>query len=98
MKNINNRHHLINRLACTLLTELNAAQLKSIDESLQKRKVIDTQYREGLADVKGIHCLANADEQIANYSYFPILVQPDYALGRDALYQKLKDNGIYARR
>ena len=36
--------------------------------------------------------------QVANYSYFPILVQSDYPLGRDALYQKLKDNGIYARR
>ena len=84
------------------MSELNAAfgllQLKGIDESLQKRKAIDTQYRKGLADVKGIHCLADAGEKIANYSYFPILVQPDYPLGRDALYQKLKDNGIYARR
>ena len=84
------------------MSELNAAfgllQLKGIDESLQKRKIIDTQYREGLADVKGIHCLADAGEKTANYSYFPILVQPDYPLSRDALYQKLKDNGIYARR
>ena len=84
------------------MSELNAAfgllQLKGIDEALQKRKAIDTQYREGLADVKGIHCLVNAGEQVANYSYFPILVQTDYPLSRDALYQKLKDNGIYARR
>ena len=31
-------------------------------------------------------------------SYFPILVEADYPLSRDALYQKLKDHGINARR
>jgi dTDP-4-amino-4,6-dideoxygalactose transaminase len=84
------------------MSELNAAfgllQLKGIDEALQKRKAIDIKYREGLADVKGIHCLTDAGEQVANYSYFPILVQADYPLNRDDLYQKLKDNGIHARR
>ena len=84
------------------MSELNAAfgllQLKGIDDALQKRKAIDAQYRKGLEDVKGIHCLADAGEQVANYSYFPILVKPDYPLRRDELYQKLKDNGIHARR
>ena len=28
----------------------------------------------------------------------PILVRPEYPLSRDALYHKLRDNGIYARR
>ena len=84
------------------MSELNAAlgllQLKGIDAVLQKRKTIDTHYRQGLAGVKGIHCLTDAGEQVANYSYFPILVRSDYPLSRDALYQKLKDQGIYARR
>ena len=84
------------------MSELNAAfgllQLKGINEVLQKRKVIDNKYREGLAGVKGIHCLVDEGGQVANYSYFPILIQADYPLGRDALYQKLKDNDIYARR
>jgi dTDP-4-amino-4,6-dideoxygalactose transaminase len=84
------------------MSEINAAfgllQLKYIDESLQKRKAIDRRYRKALAGVKGIHCLSVAGEKIANYAYFPILVQPDYPLNRDALYQKLQDNGIYARR
>jgi dTDP-4-amino-4,6-dideoxygalactose transaminase len=84
------------------MSELNAAfgllQLKSIDEALQKRKAIDVHYRQGLAGVNGIHCLADAGEKVANYAYFPILVQSDYPLSRDALYQKLKDNGIFARR
>lgn len=84
------------------MSEINAAfgllQLKGIDEALQKRKGIDMHYRERLAGITGIHCLSDAWEQVANYSYFPILVQSEYPLSRDALYQKLKDNGIYARR
>ncbi|MFA5993839.1 MAG: dTDP-4-amino-4,6-dideoxy-D-glucose aminotransferase VioA [Parcubacteria group bacterium] len=84
------------------MSELNAAfgllQLKGIDTAMQKRKVIDEHFRQKLDGVKGIHCLADAGEQVGNYSYFPILVQPGYSLSRDALYQKLKDNGIYARR
>lgn len=84
------------------MSELNAAmgllQLKGIDEALHKRQTIDTKYRQALTNVKGIHCLAKASEQIANYAYFPILVQPDYRLSRNELYQKLKENGIFARR
>ena len=33
-----------------------------------------------------------------NYSYFPIFVKKNYPLTRDELYQKLKDNNIFARR
>jgi len=84
------------------MSEFNAAlgllQLKGIDEALQKRKAIDARYREGLAGVKGIHFLLDADEKVANYAYFPILVRPEYPLNREELYQKLRDNGIYARR
>ncbi|WP_435627782.1 dTDP-4-amino-4,6-dideoxy-D-glucose aminotransferase VioA [Candidatus Ferrigenium straubiae] len=84
------------------MSEINAAfgllQLKGIDEALQKRKAIDSRYREALAGVKGIHCLLAGCEKTANYAYFPILVQPDYPLSRDALYQKMQDAGIYARR
>ncbi len=84
------------------MSEINAAfgllQLKGIDEALQKRKAIDAHYRDALAGVKGIRCLSAAGEKVANYAYFPILVQPDYPLSRDALYQKMHDVGIYARR
>jgi dTDP-4-amino-4,6-dideoxygalactose transaminase len=84
------------------MSEINAAfgllQLKGIDAALLKRKTIDAQYRETLAGVKGIHCLSVTGEKVSNYAYFPILVQPDYPLSRDQLYQKLHDNGIYARR
>ena len=84
------------------MSEFNSAlgllQLKGMDEALRKRKAIDARYREELAGIKGIHCLQKAGERIANYAYFPILVRPDYALSRDALYEKLQNNGIFARR
>lgn len=84
------------------MSELNAAlgilQLQHIDKALEKRKAIDIRYRKKLSVIKGIDCLEKADEDVANYSYFPILVRPEYILSRDGLYQKLKDNGVNARR
>ena len=84
------------------MSEINAAfsllQLKGINEALQKRKAIDTQYREALSPVKGIHCPPVSGDHVFNYSHFPILVRPDYPVSRDALYQELRDQGVYARR
>ena len=84
------------------MSEINAAfgllQLKHVDGALAKRKSIDAAYREALREVPGIRCLQDAGEQVSNYSYFPLLVEADYPLSRDALYQKLKDNNIFARR
>lgn len=84
------------------MSELNAVfgllQLKYVDAALARRKEIDAAYRTGLKGVKGIVCLNGGEQATTNHSYFPILVQPDYPLNRDALYQKLKDNNIFARR
>jgi len=84
------------------MSEFNAAlgllQLKYIDRALARRKEIDAEYRERLKDVKGIRYLNDAGEKVANYAYFPILVEPEYLLSRDELYQKLKDNCIHPRR
>lgn len=84
------------------MSELNAAfgllQLKHIDGALSRRKEVDLAYREQLAGVQGIHCLNDSGETESNHSYFPVLVEPDYPLNRDTLYQKLKDHGIFARR
>jgi dTDP-4-amino-4,6-dideoxygalactose transaminase len=84
------------------MSELNAAfgllQLKHIDKALARRKEIDAIYREQLAEVEGIRCLNGKEQAGSNYSYFPILVQPNYRLSREALYLELKEKGIYARR
>ena len=84
------------------MSELNAAfgllQLKHVDAAMSRRKEIDGAYRLGLKYVNGIVCLNDDQQDTTNHSYFPILVQPDYPLNRDALYQKLKDHNIFARR
>ena len=84
------------------MSEFNAAlgllQLKYVDQALARREKIDGEYRERLNSVRGIHCLNDAGEKVANYAYFPILVQSDYPISRDDLYQRLKDHGIHPRR
>ncbi|NOT64914.1 MAG: DegT/DnrJ/EryC1/StrS family aminotransferase [Methylotenera sp.] len=84
------------------MSEFNAAlgmlQLKYIDQALMCRKEIDESYRKLLKGVKGVRCVQEAGQAVANYSYFPILIDVDYPISRDALYQKLKDQGVFARR
>lgn len=83
------------------MSEFNAAfgllQLRHIDAALERRKAIARTYREALAGVKGVVCV-NDGAEITNHAYFPILVQPEYPLNRDALYAKMRGDEIYARR
>jgi len=84
------------------MSEINAAfgllQLRHMDTVMSRRAEVDAIYRKGLAAVEGIHCIAPSGQKVANHSYFAILVEATYPLGRDALYQKLKDHGVHARR
>jgi dTDP-4-amino-4,6-dideoxygalactose transaminase len=84
------------------MSEINAAfgllQLQHMDKALARRKVIDAAYHEMLRGVQGIRCVCDAGERVPNYSYFTILVEPDYPISRDALYEKLRENDIFARR
>ena len=84
------------------MSEISAAfgllQLKHVDVAMERREKIDLVYRNKLKAIKGITCLKDNGRNVKNYSYFPILVQPDYPLTRDELYQKLRDENIFARR
>lgn len=84
------------------MSELNAAlgllQLKHVGKAIARRKEIDALYRSLLGDVQGIRLLEPAADTDVNCSYFPILVEPDYPLARDVLYQQMKDAGINGRR
>lgn len=74
------------------------AQLKHIDSALAERKAIDCRYRELLSNIPGIRCMPRSSSKRHNYSYFPIFVGSDYPLSRDELYERFRENGIYARR
>ena len=84
------------------MSEFNAAfgmlQLQHIDQALARRQQINALYRERLQGIAGLRCLADAGEKRPNYAYFPILVDDEYPLSRDALYQKFRDANIYVRR
>ena len=84
------------------MSEINAAfglvQLKHINYAMQQRQAIDSNYRTALSDVKGITLYQHNQDANSNYSYFPILVEANYPLSRDELYDKLKANNILSRR
>lgn len=84
------------------MTEVSAAfgllQLKHIEQALARRREVDGKYREELKSVQGIRMLGRSGQCISNYAYFPILVEPDYGVSRDTLYQRLRDQQIFVRR
>ncbi|MDN8555951.1 dTDP-4-amino-4,6-dideoxy-D-glucose aminotransferase VioA [Citrobacter werkmanii] len=84
------------------MSEINAAfglvQLKHIDGAIMQRKAIDTRYREALANTKGITLYKHNSHANSNFSYFPVLIESDYPISRDALYEKLKADNILSRR
>jgi len=84
------------------MNEFNAAlgllQLQHIDEALEKRRLIDFAYRQGLAGIQGINCLSDAGETKRNYAYFPIIVSGAYPISRDGLNDWLKEHAIHPRR
>lgn len=84
------------------MSEVNAAfgllQLKYVDGAIARRQRIDDAYRQNLANVKGVRLLEGSGEAVANFAYFPILIENEYPISRDQLYQNLKDAGINPRR
>lgn len=73
-------------------------QLKHIDAALALRAFVAQRYRAGLAGVPGLTLPRNPAGVTANNSYYPVLIEPGFPLGRDAVYAKLRENGIHARR
>ena len=85
------------------MNELQAAygllQLKTINDCIEKRKLITMRYRELLDGIRGISYPENMEGVKHNYAYFPILVDGSkYGINRDDLYEKLKTFNIYGRR
>jgi len=77
---------------------LGLLQLSRINDAMALRAAIDKRYREALHGLKGIQLIDFAANVVPNYSYFPILVNEDFGMTRDALYQKMRDQGVFARR
>ena len=73
-------------------------QLTHIDEALQARKLVDDRYRQGLAGLPGLRVPEPIENVAGNFSYFPILLDAEFPLSRDRLYDFLRTEGIFTRR
>ena len=85
------------------MNELQAAlglvQLRHVDGEIKKRREVITRYKNNLADIPGIKFWEPPPNATSNGSYFPIFVdEQEYRIHRDALCNKLKKDGIFARR
>nr|WP_298056646.1 DegT/DnrJ/EryC1/StrS family aminotransferase [uncultured Halomonas sp.] len=84
------------------MSEINAAfgllQLQHIEHVLESRAQVASLYAQALKSVRGITIVPPSGQTVANHAYYPILIEPEYPLSRDELYQKLKDNDIFSRR
>lgn len=73
--------------------------LKQVDAAIEARQKVANAYREALRNVKGIRFFDDMPGVKHNYSYFPIFInEAEYGMSRDALYEKLKSQGILGRR
>jgi dTDP-4-amino-4,6-dideoxygalactose transaminase len=74
-------------------------QLKYVDKAIERRKQISYAYREALSGIEGISFLNDMPSVQHAYPYFPIMVDEKvYGESRDALYERLKKDNIFARR
>lgn len=73
-------------------------QLKHLAAEEAKRRLVDRRYRVELAGIPGIRFPDELPATESIYSYFPILVGPEYPVSRDELYTRMRRNGVHARR
>ncbi len=84
------------------MNELQAAigslQLPGFAANTERRAAVDAAYRRLLADIPGLALPPVPRLDAHNFGYFPLRVQAECRIGRDALYQRLREAGILARR
>lgn len=73
-------------------------QLKYINEYIEKSKSIHHRYIKGISNSKGISFFKLKDNITYNYSYFPIIVNDDFRLSRDELFDLFISNNIFVRK
>lgn len=72
--------------------------LKHIDEVIDRRRQIYGHYMNEISKIKGVSFFSKRDNTMDNYAYFPIIIDNNYGMTRDELYDKFHDNEIYARK
>lgn len=89
----------INAKMNELIAAYGLLQLKTIDDNIEKRREKVELYRSLLSNIKGISFLNDIEKVNHNYSYFPIFINKnEFGKSRDAVYDTLKENNVFARR
>jgi len=81
-----------------LQAAIGALLLPDFDRHNTRRAALDGFYRQALAGLPGLALPPVPDLAAHNHGYFPLRVLPGFACSRDALYQRLRDAGVMARR
>lgn len=73
--------------------------LKKLECEIEKRKRVTEKYLEELSLVDGLTLPIKQANVKKNYAYFPVLFdEKEYGFSRDQLYDKLRENNIFARK
>ncbi len=73
--------------------------LDLVDEEIEDRRTLTYLYHRLLSDVPGITYLEDMPGVRHNYSYMPILVDPEtFGISRDALSEILRECNVYSRK
>ena len=84
------------------MTDIQAAvglvQLSRLDAIVARRRFLATRYRELLADVAGLVLPTDPAHGETNYQSFWVVLPEEFPVGRDELLDRLRADGISARR
>lgn len=73
-------------------------QLAHVGRLIARRAEIAHAYDRAFAGVPGLRLLPPVPETTPNHAYYPVFIGPEFPLARDAVYERLREQGIHARR
>lgn len=72
--------------------------LKHNKENIEKRKILVEKYTELISKIEGLKLSKVQEDVESNYAYFPVVVEDNYNLTRDELFEILASHKIFARK
>ncbi|MDD3237056.1 MAG: DegT/DnrJ/EryC1/StrS family aminotransferase [Candidatus Gastranaerophilales bacterium] len=72
--------------------------LKIYKKEQEKRKIVKNFYDKNLTGIKGIRIPQMPNNTTNSYQYYPIVIEDDYPLDRDMLYENFKSINIMTRK
>jgi dTDP-4-amino-4,6-dideoxygalactose transaminase len=88
----------LNAKMSELRAAIGLAQLPYVSGRISKRRMIVETYLEALSDTRGLRFVQPPPNVAHNGYMFPIILEAEYPVTRDSLYDTLRRNGISSRR